>query len=160
MVWVISLHRLRAWHLDHSLNASQKHLLLLPPGSFGSFCFVRVPASLGPSIRFLWFCFSVLASLLPFCIVSLPASLVPPLIVCFCALLSLLLWDKILFCQGPGLSGSHQPLCAFGLLSWLLWDSFCVIRVPHSLVPSPLIVCFVCFCALLSQLLWDNLCGS
>ena len=49
MVWLISMHRLTAGHLYHSLNASQEHLLLLPPGSFGSFCFVRVPASLGPT---------------------------------------------------------------------------------------------------------------
>ena len=36
MVLVILMHRLTAGYLYHSLNASQEHLLLLPPGSFGS----------------------------------------------------------------------------------------------------------------------------
>ena len=63
MVWVILMHRLTAWPWYHSLNASQEHLLLMPPGSFESFCSVRIPASLAPSPSLVCFCFSVLASL-------------------------------------------------------------------------------------------------
>ena len=63
MVWVISMHRLTAWTWYNSLNASQEHLLLMPAGSFGSFCSVRIPASLGPCPTLVCLCFSVLASL-------------------------------------------------------------------------------------------------
>ena len=91
----------------------------------------------------------------------------PPLL---CALLSRLLWDSILFCLGPGFSGSLPNPCVLllfcpgfsgtafvllgtrllwvpppllcALLSRLLWDSLCFVRDPASLGPSPLIVCF------------------
>ena len=81
-----------------------------------TFCFVRDPNSLGPS----------------------------PLIVCFTVLASLghhfvLLGSRILWVP-------PQTLCASAFLSWLLWDSFCFVRVPASLVPSPLLCFFVLYC--------------
>ena len=42
--------------------------------------------------------------------------------------------------------GSKRPLCASAFLSWLLWDSFCFVRVPASLGPSPLLCFFVLYC--------------
>ena len=77
-----------------------------------SLCFVRDPASLGPS----------------------------PLIVCLTVPASLgqhfvLLGSRLLWVP-------PQPLCASAFLSWLLWDSLCFVRDPASLGPSHLIVCF------------------
>ena len=117
-----------------------------------SLCFVRDPASLGPS----------------------------PLIVCFTVPASLgqhfVLFGSRLLWVPP------QPLCASSFLSWLLWDSLCFVRDPASLGPSPLIVCFtipaslgqhfvllvsrllwvppqrLCYSAFLSWLLWDSFC--
>ena len=116
MIWLISMHHLTVWHWYHSLNASQKHLQLLPPGSFGSFCLARVPASLGPSPSVVWFCFFVLASLGQHLVL----------------LGSRLLWV------------SPNPLCAFDFLSWPLWYSFCFVSVLASLDPSPnsVLLCF------------------
>ena len=118
MFCAISMHRLTAGHLYHSLNASQEHLLLLPPGSFRSFCFVRVPASLSPSIRFLWFCFSIMVSQ---------------------GQLFVLLGTRLLWVP-------PHPLCDFAFLSGLLWDSFGFLRVPASLGPSALLRDFVPYC--------------
>ena len=50
-------------------------MLLLPPCSFGSFCFVRLPASLGPSLPVVCFCISFLASLGQLLVFRVPASL-------------------------------------------------------------------------------------
>ena len=92
-VWVILMHHLTAWPWYHSLNASQEHLLLLPPGSFGSFCSVRIPASLGPSPSLVCFCFSVLASLGQLLFFRIQASLGPSPLSC----------AFVLYC--PGFSG-------------------------------------------------------
>ena len=79
---------------------------------WASLCFVRDPASLGPS----------------------------PLIVCFTVPASLgqhfVLFGSRLLWVHP------QPLCASSFLTWLLLDSLCFVRDPASLGPSPLIVCF------------------
>ena len=125
MVWVILMHHLTAWLWYHSLNASQEHLLLLPPAPLGasvllgsrliwvpphplcasaflswllwdSLCFIRDPASLGPSPYSVLYCpgFSGTA----FCSIRVPASLGPsPTLVCFCfsVLFSL---RQLLFC--------------------------------------------------------------
>ena len=118
MVWVIWMHCLTAGHLYHLLNESQEHLFLLPHGSFGSFCFARVPASLGPSPPFLWFCFSILASQ---------------------GQLFVLLGTRLLWVP-------PHPLCDFDFLPGLLWDSFGFLRVRASLGPSALLRAFVLYC--------------
>ena len=63
---------------------------------------------------------------------------------CFCALLSRLLWDSFLRVLAS-LVPPH-PLCASVFLSWLLWDSFYLFRVPASLGPSPWFSSSVLYC--------------
>ena len=147
MVCVISMHQLTAWRLYHSLNASQEHLLLLPPGSFGSLCFVRVPASLGPFpplVFVLLFCPG--SSGTAFCSVRVPDSLGPAT---SCVLL--------LFC--PGFSGRAfvllgslllwvppHTVCDFSFLSRLLSDSFGFLMVTASLGPSAFLRFVLLYC--------------
>ena len=96
MVWVILMHRLTAWLWYHSLNASQEHLLLLPPAPLG--------ASVLLGSRLIWFpphplCASAFLSWLlcdSFCFLGSRLLWVPPLIVFFCASVSRLLWDSFL----------------------------------------------------------------
>ena len=131
-------------YISRALTVAASQLL------WETFCFVRVPASLGPS----------------------------PLMVCFCALMSRLLWESYLqvlkykvsfpsFLEMPGLGDFDAPLDSVALISLikyisraltvaasqLLWETFCFVRVPASLGPSPLMVCF---CALMSRLLWES----
>ena len=114
--------------------------------------------------------------------VRLPTSLGPSQhLVCFCALLSRLLWDNHLrvlaylfafpfILEMHGLGDFDAALDSVALISLIecismellllppgSFGSFCFVRVPAFLGPSPPIVCF---CALLSRLVWDCLYGS
>ena len=138
--------------------------------------------------RLLWVCLHTLCGLLfcpgfsgsAYCSDRVPASLSPsPLFVCFCALLSRLLWDSLLrvlaypghfpsFLEMHGLGDFDATLDSVAMISLfdyisialtvaasrLLWESFCFVRVPASLGRSPLISCF---CALMSRLLCDSI---
>ena len=125
------------------IESISMELLLLPPGSFGSFCFVRVPAFLGPS---------------------------PP-VVCFCALLSRLVWDSLygswLIRRGPSPIFSRFMMWLISIHRLTVWhwyhslnaSSWCCLpaplgasvffRVPASLVPASPVVWF-CFSVLAS----------
>ena len=111
-------------------------LLLLTPGSFGSFCSVRIPASLGPSPSLVCFCFSVLTSLgqLLFCWVpGFSGSL--PIIVFLCLTVPASLGQLLVLLGSRLLWVPPQPLCASAFLSRLLWDSF--LRALAYLGPFP-----------------------
>ena len=115
-----------------------------------TFCFIRVPTSLCPSSSLACFCLSVLASLGHLIFFWDPASLGPSQqIVCFCFSVLAYLGQLIIFMR-PGFSRSLPiPCVLFAFLSWLLQDSFCFFRIPASLGPSTLLVCF-CFSVLAS----------
>ena len=73
----------------------------------------------------------------------------PPLL---CALLSRLLWDSILFCLGPGFSGSLPNPCVLLLFCpGFSGTAFVLLGTRLLWVPPPLL------CALLSRLLWDSI---
>ena len=73
----------------------------------------------------------------------------PPLL---CALLSQLLWDSILFCLGPGFSGSlHNPCVLLLFCPGFSGTAFVLLGTRLLWVPPPLL------CALLSPLLWDSI---
>ena len=118
------------WVPPHPLCVSA----LLPWLIWGSFCFVRDPASLDllPPPYCVLYCpgFSGTA----FCSDRVPASLgTSPFIVCFNVLTSL---GQHFILLGSGFSES-LPIPCFLLLFWLLWDSFCFVRDPATLGPSP-----------------------
>ena len=90
-------------------------LLLLPPGSFGSFCFVRVPAFLGPS----------------------------PTNVCFCALLSRLVWDSLygswLIRRGPSPIFSRFMMWLISMHRLTVWHWYHSLNAPSwCCLPDPL----------------------
>ena len=114
-------------------------------------------------------CFSTCLFGTAFCFVRVPASLCPSprLSVCFCALLSRLLWDSLFwvlaypghfpsFLEMHGLGDFDATLHSVVLISLidyilialtvaasrLHWESFCFVRVPAPLGRSPLISCF------------------
>ena len=155
------------WVPPHPLCASAFLSWLL----WDSLCFVRDPASLGPSPLIV--CLTVPVSLgQHFVLLGSRLLWVPPQTLCASAFLSWLLWDSLCFVRDPAspgpsflivcftvpaslgqhfvLFGSRllwvppQPLCASSFLSWLLWDSFCFVRFPASLGPSPyrVLLCF------------------
>ena len=74
----------------------------------------------------------------------------PPLL---CALLSRLLWDSILFCLGPGFSGSLPNPCVLLLFCPGFSGTAFVLLGSRLLWVPPLIVFFN---VLLSRLLWDS----
>ena len=142
------MHHLTAWRLYHLLNASQEYLLLLPPGSFGSFCFVRVPASLGPSPLIVSFC--ALLSRLLFCGSWLIRFISPLFSICIVRVNSmhqLTAWNLYHTLNAPQEDLLQLPLGLF--------QSFCFVRLPAFLGPScGFVFLGQHFVLLASRLLW------